>query len=153
MAGRGPSPKDAAARARTNADEHQETLLRFERGRQPPLPKGVKWHARTRAWWRMWKDSPQAEHFVASDWDFLLDTALLHSEMWQGSPQLASEVRLRVAKFGATPEDRLRLRMHFAPKVERSSQGPQSRGRTPARQRRGALIELRPAPADDDDGA
>lgn len=150
MAGQGRAPKDPDQRARTNADEKPTTLLRFERGKQPALPRGVKWHARTRAWWAMWKNAPQAEHFVASDWDFLLDTALLHNEMWHGNPGLASEVRLRVAKFGATPEDRLRLRMHFAPKIERSSQGPESRGRTPARQRRGALIELRPASSDDD---
>ena len=35
--------------------------------------------------------------------------------MWsKGQWTLAAEVRLRVAKFGATPEDRARLRMVFA---------------------------------------
>ncbi|WP_226654965.1 hypothetical protein [Leifsonia sp. LS1] len=48
------------------------------------------------------------------DWDFLLDTALMHHTMWaKGRWEFASEVRLRAAKFGATPEDRLRLRQEI----------------------------------------
>ena len=40
-----------------------------------------------------------------------MDTALLHHVMWtKGRWEFASEVRIRVAKFGATPEDRMRLR-------------------------------------------
>jgi hypothetical protein len=46
-----------------------------------------------------------------TDWDFLLDTALLHARYWEGDEKVAAELRLRVAKFGATPEDRARLRM------------------------------------------
>jgi len=70
----------------------------------------------------MWRDSPQAEHFMASDWSFLLDTALMHHAMWsKGQWTLAAEVRLRVAKFGATPEDRARLRMVFADADEKDS--------------------------------
>ncbi|WP_382307301.1 hypothetical protein [Herbiconiux sp. UC225_62] len=48
------------------------------------------------------------------DWDFLLDTALMHHHMWTtGSFEQAAEVRLRVQKFGATPEDRSRLRVEI----------------------------------------
>ena len=48
------------------------------------------------------------------DWFFLLDTALIHHNMWMnGRWEFASEVRLRVAKFGATPEDRMRLRQEI----------------------------------------
>lgn len=51
-----------------------------------------------------------------TDWSFLLDTALMHHAMWEkGQWTLAAEVRLRVAKFGATPEDRMRLKMELAP--------------------------------------
>jgi plasmid maintenance system antidote protein VapI len=52
-----------------------------------------------------------AQTFTDSDWDFLLDTALLHSEMWNGETKLAAEIRLRVSAFGSTPEARLRLRL------------------------------------------
>jgi hypothetical protein len=36
---------------------------------------------------------------------------MLHQEFWSGSLSVAGELRLRVAKFGATPEDRMRLRL------------------------------------------
>ena len=52
-----------------------------------------------------------AQTFVDSDWDFLIDTAMLHSEMCNGSLTHAAEVRLRVGKLAGTPEDRLRLRI------------------------------------------
>jgi hypothetical protein len=48
------------------------------------------------------------------DWFFLLDTALMHHQMWSnGKWEFAAEIRLRVAKFGATPEDRLRLKQEI----------------------------------------
>jgi hypothetical protein len=62
-------------------------------------------------WWRTWRESPQAQTFTDTDWSFLLDTAVMHAEFWLGNRALAAELRLRVAKFGATPEDRARLRL------------------------------------------
>jgi hypothetical protein len=45
----------------------------------------------------------------------LLDTAVLHHLMWsEGQTQFASEIRLRVSKFGATPEDRSRSRIEVS---------------------------------------
>lgn len=117
MSGRGPAPKDAARRARRNVDPAPQTILRHEDAEPPelpPWPGDGDWPERTREWWRMWQVSPQAEHFSSSDWDFLLDTALLHARLWSGEVSAAAELRLRVAKFGATPEDRARLRMQFA---------------------------------------
>lgn len=114
MAGRGPAPKDPDTRARRNDDGIAPTPLRFVRARQPKLPAGTVWHARTKAWWAVWGASPQAERFITTDWNFLLDTAALHNMMWSNQQWgLANEIRLRVAKFGATPEDRARLRMQF----------------------------------------
>lgn len=122
MAGRGPAPKPSGRRARVNKDPVPSTSIRFVGAEQPPLPDGVEWHPRTVAWWAMWRDAPQAEHFMATDWDFLLDTALMHTAMWaKGQWTLAAEVRLRVAKYGATPEDRARLRMNFAAADEKDA--------------------------------
>lgn len=114
MAGRGPAPKDPAKRRRRNADPIPTTVL-AEDGqlRGPELPAGYDWPAQTQAWWQTWRESPQAQTLTKTDWDFLLDTALLHAELWSGNGSVASEVRLRVAKFGATPEDRARLRMQI----------------------------------------
>jgi len=64
-----------------------------------------------------------------TDWEYMLETALLHNMLWNPVPQnpattggrarngavsatqLAAEIRQRVQKFGATFEDRLKLRM------------------------------------------
>lgn len=115
MAGRGPAPKPAGRRAGHGKDPIGSTVLEFRPSDAPELPDDIDWHPRTRKWWADWQESAQAETFTALDWSFLLDTALMHTAMWsKGQWTLAAEVRLRVAKFGQTPEDRARLRMVFA---------------------------------------
>jgi len=76
----------------------------------PDHPWG-QWHVRTVTWWESWRRSPMAQTFIAIDWDFLIDTALLHSLMWEGQLNLGCEVRLRVEKMGATARDRDRIRV------------------------------------------
>lgn len=122
MAGRGPAPKDPATRRRRNVPTVQTTVVAADDElRGEPLPvdalgEGEEWHPRTMAWWHTWRSSPQAQTFTATDWDFLLDTALMHHTMWsKGRWEFASELRLRAAKFGATPEDRARLRIQVEP--------------------------------------
>lgn len=114
MAGRGPAPKDPSKRARRNADPVPLRVIVAEPVPQPELPAGRSWPDATRDWWGMWGASPLSAEFTASDWSFLLDTAVLHAEFWSGKMSVAAELRLRVAKFGATPEDRARLRIQFA---------------------------------------
>ncbi|GAA1333885.1 hypothetical protein GCM10009592_28570 [Brachybacterium rhamnosum] len=158
MAGRGPQPKDPSKRVRRNADPTAETLLRFEEAEQPNLPtfflnvevdgamvrRKYQWPKITRDWWAMWRDSPQAEHFGSTDWSFLLDTALLHAEVWgRGEMKHAPELRLRVAKFGATPEDRARLRMQFAD-ADAADSKRAAPAAASARERRGQIQVLRP---------
>jgi hypothetical protein len=112
MAGRGPAPKADGERRRRNPKSVASTVLTSDdEVRGPELPGGYDWPSPTREWWETWRSSPQASAFTATDWGFLLDTALLHAELWAGNAACASELRLRVAKFGATPEDRARLRM------------------------------------------
>lgn len=134
MAGKGPPPKRAEDRARRNSDPVPLKLVSFLDKPlviQPDLPvfsievdkdtgEGIvfEWPERTRQWWQMWADSPLSNDFTAADWDFLLDTALLHARYWSGDFSQASELRLRVAKFGQTPEDRLRLRITFSPEEQ-----------------------------------
>jgi len=139
MAGRGPAPKPASRRARSNKDQIGATVLEFRPAKAPELPEDVDWHQRTRDWWAMWGRSSQAEGFTESDWSFLLDTALMHHAMWsKGQWTLAAEVRLRVAKFGATPEDRARLRMVFADADEKDERRA-AKAASSARERRGPL--------------
>lgn len=125
MAGKGPTPKDSSTRARRNKDAMGMRIITVTPTEQPRLPtiyhtndegqqKRFNWPTVTKRWWKMWGESPLADDFTANDWSELLDTALLHARVWQGEFRFASELRLRVAKFGATPEDRARLRITFA---------------------------------------
>jgi hypothetical protein len=133
MAGHGPAPKDPVTRRRRNIAPPSTVISVDDEIRGPDLPVDVlpdheQWHPRTREWWRTWRRSPQAQAFTATDWDFLIDTALMHHTMWlKGRWEFASELRLRAAKFGATPEDRQRLRMQVTPQVQPEEAKPASR--------------------------
>jgi len=112
MAGRGPAPtgKGETTRRR-NAPPTLTVVASDEVLRGEPLPEGPDWPDATLEWWETWRRSPQASQFTDTDWSFLLDTALLHMAFWDGDAKVGAELRLRVAKFGATPEDRARLRL------------------------------------------
>ena len=79
-----------------------------------PKKKRFNWPTITKRWWKMWGESPLSAEYTETDWAFLMDTAYLHALYWKGDFKVAAELRLRVAKFGATPEDRARLRIQFA---------------------------------------
>jgi hypothetical protein len=75
------------------------------------------WHPVTVRWWNEWRRSPQGVKMMTEpDWGYLLDTALLHHQMWMSggrNSERAAEIRLRVAEFGATPAARARLRFEI----------------------------------------
>ena len=158
MAGRGFAPKDPSRRARRNADPAPSQVLRFKPAAQPELPGGVVvWPKRTRQWWDMWGSAAQSDLFSCTDWDFLLDTALIHAAVWSGDLGHAAELRLRVSKFGATPEDRARLRMVFAkaegkdaaraPQFSSAERFADLRILAPAKDRTAAMTEGRDTPS------
>lgn len=124
MAGMGPPPKPAGRRARTNSDPIPQTVLRFEQASAPPLPPELSEDPRVIRWWETWIASPQAEHFAATDWLFLVDTAYIAQAFYDGDLKQAPELRLRVAKLGATMEDRARLRLVFAEADEKDAKRP-----------------------------
>ena len=143
MGSRGPAPKTTPLsrpndEARKRASFTQISADGQVRG--PDLPDGVGWHPMTARWWQTWRVSAQSQTFTPTDWDFLLDTALLHSEYWSGeNPGAAGELRIRVAKFGATVEDRLRLRLEAVGPDEdgaKPEQAKPARRQTDARRRR-----------------
>lgn len=133
MAGRGRAPKDPLKLRRPNSVDPSTVVTPDDELRGPELSEGIlpndeEWHPRTVQWWNTWRASPQAQTFIETDWDFLLDTALLHHVMWtKGKWEFASEVRLRAAKYGATPEDRARLKL----KVDNPAAGPQKPAQRP----------------------
>lgn len=125
MAGRGPARKPASRRARTNRDD--VVVVRLVQAGQPDLPDDVPWPELTRQWWRMWGESPRAEQWDAVTWHELMMTAYIHAEFVSGNFDRAAELRIRMAKFGATPEDMARLRIVLAEADEkdRRKSGPE----------------------------
>jgi hypothetical protein len=121
MAGRGPAPKDPRDRAHELA-EHPHRIVKSSPSPRPPLPAsmpdGSDWPEQTIKWWRMWADDPRTADYHATDWAMLLDTAVLHGLYWRGNTKVAAELRLRVAKHGATPLDKTRLRALYAARSE-----------------------------------
>lgn len=132
MAGNGPAPKPEGLRA-----GHRKTpgsrgasvhVLPVKTTPQPELPDfdvtvseegelvagHYDWPTWTREWWKAWGESELARDFTELDWMNLREAALLHARLARGDISVAAELRLRVAKFGMTPEDRLRLRIQFA---------------------------------------
>jgi len=114
MAGTGPPPQPT--KRRRNADPIPTTAVvddgTYEVLAGPELPDTISWHPMTRALWDALRRSPLLADEPPLGWHFLMDTALMHSTMWEkGRWEFASEVRLRLAKFGVTPEDRARMRI------------------------------------------
>lgn len=130
MAGRGPAPKDPDERRRRNATAPMTMVAADGKLHGPDLPDDLVWPAATLTWWATWRRSAQAQKFTDTDWSFLLDTAVLHAEFWLGDRSVAAELRLRAAKFGATPEDRARLKLEIGdPPAPNAPRAPASRGR------------------------
>lgn len=131
MAGVGPAPKpsERRARRRSGANSGEMRVIEITPMSQPALPDSMGWPEETEKWWAMWADSPLAADFSSTDWSFLLDTAILHAQLWgNGDTTVLAELRIRVAKFGATPEDRARLRIQFAQADEAETRTETRRG-------------------------
>jgi hypothetical protein len=100
----------------------------------PELHWTVDWHPKTRDWWDSWRRHELAPVMEESDWEFLQDTAFLHHRAYTDRTSIAqvtaamAEIRQRVSKFGATFEDRLKLRIKFADTQiaeDKAANGPQ----------------------------
>lgn len=142
MAGRGMAPKPADERVRRNVDPIAQRVVELVAAPQPDLPDAVDWPQATREWWAMWGASPLSAEFSANDWSELLDTALLHAAYWGGKLDVAAELRLRSAKFGATPEDRQRLRISIGTPGTGQPGRRASAGREPGTNRRDRLLSV-----------
>jgi hypothetical protein len=68
---------------------------------------------------------------METDWIELEITTLLVDQLYLGDTKLAGEIRQRVAKWGATNEDRARLRMSFEKKDDEGSESPSKGSEVP----------------------
>jgi hypothetical protein len=148
-----PVPKPKSQRARRNADLAPQIDLEFQPADPPELPTTwidkdgnlaeLKWSPLTENWWQSWCTSPQAKIFSPSDWQSLLSTAFVADKFFRTfEVRYASELRQREAQFGATPLDRLRLRMAWMEDKERGfkvSEAEEKRRQKEAQQRYAGL--------------
>ncbi len=122
----GPAPKDLGQKAGNGGKNAPWAVVSHTRASAPDLPaffrywdgestRKIKYPQETVDWWNNWTsaDSPLNKAFTAHDWDYLLETSVIHAKFWLGIDQakMAAELRQRVAKYGATPEDRAKLRI------------------------------------------
>jgi len=118
VAGKGFAPKDPKNIKTVN----------YTPSSQPPLPDfmpdGSPWPDETIAFWAALAEYPLSVDWTLIEWLYHMDTAVLHGEFWlTGKATYASELRLRLAKIGATAEDRARLRIAFANADDAESRG------------------------------
>ncbi|WP_456302761.1 phage terminase small subunit [Streptomyces mirabilis] len=119
---RGPAPKDNAQRR--NVHQHAQSLpAEAQPGRELPRGLGITTPGAKR-FWRTWSTAPQTAAWTETDWAELELTAKLVDGLFKGDLKLAGEIRQRVAKWGATVEDRARLRMTFEKPDENESVVP-----------------------------
>jgi len=122
-------PKDDEDRVRRNPVRFEEEIITEDgviRGFDLPDHPNIQWCKLTRAWWEMWRRSPQAKLMIETDWWSLLEAAMIHNELWRirrpdvarDKPLAASNVALLMAEmrrredaFGATWEARKRNRL------------------------------------------
>lgn len=96
----------------------------------PDLPSDKAWCHQTKEWWLKWRKSDIAPKLEWSDWEALKETALLHNDLWMGLvpagsvPTYMGEIRRRVAAYGYTIEDRLKMQIKFASKDDLPSGNP-----------------------------
>lgn len=136
MAGRGPAPKPAHLRQRTNRKVGTATLETPEPSSVEvpaiPNPDGRAWHPLTlKAWEHAWR-SPMASQWLETDRDALGRLAVLWDSFYGGAVLIMGEIRLQESRFGLSPLDRSRLQWEVARGDEAAKkQQPRPEPKTP----------------------
>lgn len=122
MGGKGPPPKPAHLRARTNKKAGAAVLDSTTPPSAPastippiPNPNDRTWHALTLAWWEHVFTSPMAGQYLSTDVDGLGRIAVLVDDFYKGNLSLMAEIRLQETRFGLSPLDRSRLQWEIRP--------------------------------------
>lgn len=138
MAGKGPAPKPASIRQRTNRKAGANMLSMPEDPTVPamPNPDGRKWHELTlKAWQHAWS-SPMASQWLETDIDALGRLALLWDEFYKNpgdAKKDMAEIRLQESRFGLSPLDRSRLQWEVSRGDEAERRRQQQKQAAPKR--------------------
>lgn len=151
MAGRGPAPKDPNRRARRNKDPVPLRVVQADPDPQPELTAllgesnpltGEPWREPTLLLWRQLGEFPTTSRLQAAQWSSLARAVMIDDAVVAGDAKLASEARLRLAKYGIDPDDLARLRVQIVAADEAEEKQRSGGGRPSARERRGGLRAL-----------
>lgn len=124
MAGRKPADRPTVTRHKPTI-EWTEVLNESYTGPRPELPtsrmimtpKGelqeFPIETRTFDWWDAISTMPHCVLWTKSDWQFALDTALVHAEACHGKAAAMSELRQREKIMGTTVDARRDLRIRY----------------------------------------
>ena len=129
MAGRGPAPKPAHLRQRTNRKAGATVIEAPIDANVPPLahPSGEEWHPATLKAWREFFESPMATQWLATDITGLEMLAVCYDQFYKtGNIDFIKEIRLQRPHYGLTPLDRSRLQWEVTrgEEAERKRQRP-----------------------------
>lgn len=115
VAGRKPKP-DGQKRNRVKPvhDWTEVIDVPFDTDRKPP----GRLRKRTADWWAGVSSMPHCVLWSESDWQFAMDTALLHQAFVGGDVRLAGEIRMREKVMGTTMDARRDLRIRYVPPAE-----------------------------------
>jgi len=132
----GPVPKNPADRIRTSKDKLTPGMeIAYDgvkRGAALPMLENGDWCDRTIAWWETWRMSPQAQLMGETDWDAMLEAALIHNQIWSNQgllkpaelATLVKQLHAILQNYGLTYGDRLKLRIKLADDIpDKTSDG------------------------------
>lgn len=124
MAGRGPAPKDAANRQRTNKPEHGWSFAEGEGWQHGPVPAApTKLLKSSRDVWATWFDSWFAWFWTPSDLPGLVVVIRLYDQVEREQFQRAGELRLQMDAYGISPKGQMERRW------KRQEEEPAKQGR------------------------
>ena len=71
------------------------------RKEKPSLPSAVDWPEETEEWFDAWRSSPVTDGWTPQQWSYLIDTALVHAEVWGSmNVSMLGELHRREAYMG-----------------------------------------------------
>jgi hypothetical protein len=132
MAGRKPSERPTVTRHKPTHDWAEIPNVNYS-GECPELPLSrtvlkygepveVPIEKRTRNWWNALIKMPHCILWQESDWEFAVDTAMVHAMANHGAISAMAELRMREKVMGTTVDARRDLRIRY---VEIEEETPQ----------------------------
>jgi len=149
MAGRKPADRPTVTRHKPTVDWTEVENVPYE-GEKPELPavrmvmnpKGElqEWpiEQRTHDWWMAVSTMPHCVLWSKSDWQFALDTAMVHADAAHGKTTAMAELRMREKIMGTTVDARRDLRIRY---VEPEAEAPEVAAVADLSERRQKLLD------------